>query len=168
MGWNYWSIPKVCEWISNFIPHFTGLICSWLSMLGLKSIHGSIRGPWRWLIDALDVWPGTSPVATEKRHNDVIEWKHFPPYWPFVRGIHRSPVNSHHKRPVTRSLCVSFDLRLNKRLSKQSKRRWFEKPLRSFWRHCNAKVLFSVCWYVRFTVIVARLTRKHSKICIFH
>ena len=27
-------------------------------------------------------------------HNDVIKWKHFPRYWPFVRGIHRSPVNS--------------------------------------------------------------------------
>ena len=24
-------------------------------------------------------------------HNDVIKWKHFPRYWPFVRGIHRSP-----------------------------------------------------------------------------
>ena len=25
-------------------------------------------------------------------HDDVIKWKHFPRYWPFVRGIHRSPV----------------------------------------------------------------------------
>ena len=30
-------------------------------------------------------------------HDDVIKWKHFPRYWPFVRGIHRSPVNSSHK-----------------------------------------------------------------------
>ena len=30
-------------------------------------------------------------------HNDVIKWKHFLRYWPFVRGIHRSPVNSPHK-----------------------------------------------------------------------
>ena len=30
-------------------------------------------------------------------HDDVIRWKHFPRYWPFVRGIHRSPVNSLHK-----------------------------------------------------------------------
>ena len=22
-------------------------------------------------------------------HNDVIKWRHFPRYWPFVRGIHR-------------------------------------------------------------------------------
>ena len=27
-------------------------------------------------------------------NGDVIKWKHFPRYWPFVRGIHRSPVNS--------------------------------------------------------------------------
>ena len=30
-------------------------------------------------------------------HDDVIKRKHFPRYWPFVRGIHRSPVNSPHK-----------------------------------------------------------------------
>ena len=30
-------------------------------------------------------------------HDDVNKWKHFPRYWPFVRGIHLSPVNSPHK-----------------------------------------------------------------------
>ena len=30
-------------------------------------------------------------------HDDVIKWKHFPRNWPFVRGIHRSPVNSPRK-----------------------------------------------------------------------
>ena len=30
-------------------------------------------------------------------HDDVIKWKHFPRNYPFVRGIHRSPVNSPHK-----------------------------------------------------------------------
>ena len=29
--------------------------------------------------------------------DDVIKWKHFPRNWPFVRGIHRSPLNSPHK-----------------------------------------------------------------------
>ena len=32
----------------------------------------------------------------ELTHDDVIKWN-FPRYWPFVRGIHRSPVNSPHK-----------------------------------------------------------------------
>ena len=30
-------------------------------------------------------------------HDDVNKWKHFLRYWPFVRGIHRSPMNSPHK-----------------------------------------------------------------------
>ena len=30
-------------------------------------------------------------------HDDFIKWKHFPRYWPFVRGIHRSPVNYLHR-----------------------------------------------------------------------
>ena len=30
-------------------------------------------------------------------HDDFIKYKHFPHNWPFVRGIHRSPVNSPHK-----------------------------------------------------------------------
>ena len=30
-------------------------------------------------------------------HDDVIKWKHFPRYWPFVRGTHRPPVNLPHK-----------------------------------------------------------------------
>ena len=30
-------------------------------------------------------------------HDDVIKWKHSPRNWPFMRGIHRSPVNSLHK-----------------------------------------------------------------------
>ena len=29
--------------------------------------------------------------------DDVIKWKHFPCYWPFLIGIHRSPVDSPHK-----------------------------------------------------------------------
>ena len=70
-------------------------------------------------------------------HDDVIKWKHFPRNWPFVRGIHRLPVNSPHKWPVTRSFDVFFDLRLNIQFSKQSWGWWFETPSRSLWRHFN-------------------------------
>ena len=41
-------------------------------------------------------------------HDDVIKWKHFPRYWPFVRGIHRSPVNSPHKGPWRGALMLSL------------------------------------------------------------
>ena len=44
-------------------------------------------------------------------HDDVINWQHFPRYWPFVRGIHRSPANSPHTQ--RRSFDVFFDLRPN-------------------------------------------------------
>ena len=37
-------------------------------------------------------------------HHDVIKWKHFPRYWPFVRGIHRSPVDCPHKGQWRRAL----------------------------------------------------------------
>ena len=33
----------------------------------------------------------------DNTHDDVIKWKHFPCNWPFVREIHRSPVNFPHK-----------------------------------------------------------------------
>ena len=39
----------------------------------------------------------TSVTIFTCAHDDVIKWKHFPRYWPFVRGIHRSPVNSPYK-----------------------------------------------------------------------
>ena len=41
-------------------------------------------------------------------HGDVIKWKHFPRYWPFVRGIHRSPVNSPHKGQWSGALMFSL------------------------------------------------------------
>ena len=41
------------------------------------------------------------------------------------------------QRPVTRSFGVFSDLRLNKRLSKQSWGWWFETPSSPLWRPCN-------------------------------
>ena len=50
-----------------------------------------------------------------------------------------SPVTgeSPSQRPVTRGFDVFFDLRLNKRLSKQLWGWWFETLSRPLWRHCN-------------------------------
>ena len=59
-------------------------------------------------------------------HDDVIKWKHFSRYWPFVRGNSPVPGEFLTQRPVTRSFDVFFDLRLNKRLSKQSWGWWLE------------------------------------------
>ena len=46
-----------------------------------------------------------------------------------------------HKRPVTRSFDVFFDLHLSKWLSKQSWGWWFETSSRSLWRHCSVLAL---------------------------
>ena len=43
------------------------------------------------------------------------------------------------QRSVTRSFDLFFDLRLNKRLSKQSWGWWFETQSRPLWRHCNVR-----------------------------
>ena len=57
------------------------------------------------------------------------------------------------QRPVTWSFDVFFDLRLNKRLSKQSWSWWFETLSSSLWRHHNEKknpniILFArVIWW---------------------
>ena len=46
------------------------------------------------------------------------------------------------QRPVTRSFDVYFDLRLNKRLCKQSCGWWFETLLCPLWRHSNGEVIY--------------------------
>ena len=86
-------------------------------------------------------------------HDDVIKWKHFPRNWPFVRGIHRSRWIPHipTQRPVTRIFDVFFDLRLNKRLSKQPWGWWFETLSWSLWRHCNIQLKFRLFNVKRFT-----------------
>ena len=57
------------------------------------------------------------------------------PLWEEFTG-HRGPS----QRPVTRGFDVLFDLRLNKRLGKPSRRWWFKTPSRSVWCHCNMDV----------------------------
>ena len=59
----------------------------------IRSIPYGILRAWRiWNIP-----PSLNDTRQFHRHDDVIKWKYFPRYWPFVRGIHRSPVNSSHK-----------------------------------------------------------------------
>ena len=53
------------------------------------------------------------------------------------------------QRPVTRSFDVFFDLRLNKRLSKQSWGWWFETLSPPLWRHCNASFFLTSRYWGR-------------------
>ena len=55
-------------------------------------------------------------------------------------------------RPLMRNFDVFFDLRLDKRLSKQSWGWWFETPSRPLWRHSNEfflrTIAFDLRWYI--------------------
>ena len=55
------------------------------------------------------------------------------------------------QKPVTQSFDVFSDLRPNRRLSKQSRRRWFETPSRQIYCHCNVlkmnqRIDLSMAW----------------------
>ena len=88
---------EVWKWISNFTPHFTGHVITYpcgdqsQSML-VKAVSDIIAHSH--LTKTKPNKPQTMQIFLGIGHDDVIKWKHFPRYWPFVQGIHRSPLNS--------------------------------------------------------------------------
>ena len=72
---------------------------------------------------------------TTMPHDDVIKWKHFPRYWPFLREIHRSPVNSPHKGQWRGSLMFSLICAwINGWVNNREAGDLIWRPL---WRHSN-------------------------------
>ena len=71
-------------------------------------------------------------------HDDVIKWKKRSALLALCERNPPVTGGFPSQRPVTRSFAFFYDLRLNKRLSKQSERRWFKSPSRSLWCHCEA------------------------------
>ena len=67
------------------------------------------------------------------------------------------------QRPVTRSLDVFFDLRLNKRLSKQSRGWWFKASSCSLSRHCNMIILCNGIESINFSWLAQPCARFHGK-----
>ena len=80
--------------------------------------------------------------------SDVSWWRHQMEAFSALLAIcaGNSPVTGEFpsQRPVTRSFDIFCDLRLNKRLSKQSWGWWFETPSRPLWCHCND---YDGAWY---------------------
>ena len=81
------------------------------------------------------------------QHDDVITWKHFPRYWPFVRGIHRFPVNSSHKGQwrgalIFSLICVWINDWVNNREAGDLRRHRGHY----IWRHCNE--IYEIEWYL--------------------
>ena len=75
------------------------------------------------------------------KHNDVIKWKYFPRYWPFVQGTCRSLVNFSHKGQWCEALMFSLICAWTNRWVKQSSGWWSEMPPSSLWRQCNELLL---------------------------
>ena len=106
--------------------------------LPVVQMHGCFR---IWLIYASHVRTWQLNGAPGELQDGVSWWRHqmetFSALLALCAG--NSPVTGEFaaQRPVTRSFEVSFDLCLNKRLSKQSWGWWFETPSRSLWRHRN-------------------------------
>ena len=101
-----------------------------------------------WNITTVHLWNHT--------HDDVIKWKHFPRHWPFVRGIHRSPVSSPHKGQWRGALmfsliCVWINDWVNNREA---------GDLRRYRAHYDVTVMANVrYWYCDVTFVVCSYTR---------
>ena len=83
--------------MAHLIDQFVGKFFLWKEILVL------LTAKWIVLV-AIDLqtyghnfWKWSECISVRNCHDDVIKWKHFPRHWPFVRAIHRSPVNSPHK-----------------------------------------------------------------------
>ena len=84
-------------------------------------------------------------------HDDVIKWKHFPRHWPFVRGNHRSPVNSPHKGQWRGAsmfflICTRIHGRVNNGEAGDLRRHRTDNKVTvmSFWRNCRQSYEISV------------------------
>ena len=90
-------------------------------------------------------------------HDDVIKWKHFPRYWPFVRGINRSPVNSPHKGQWRGALMFSLICaRINGWVNNGQ-----AGDLRRYRVHCDVMVMWSVYMHHRTPVSSQMCSNVH-------
>ena len=75
------------------------------------------------------------------RNEDLTWWRHqmetFSALLGLCSGYSHVTGEFPAQKPVTRSFGAFFDLCLIQKMSKRWRRRWFETPSRSLWRHCN-------------------------------
>ena len=100
-----WSTGKYLQWI--YLTNYSEVK---ITAEGKCSAGGRIGGYIQLTNDScnqMTVTPETI-LSINSLHDDVIKWKHFPRYWPFVRGIHRSPMNSSRKSQWRGALMFSL------------------------------------------------------------
>ena len=110
-GWNceilWWKniICRSCQFMLYIWPYSPGLPdghwgnCMIIPLLVDWTCHKVSETDQTWLDGCLQsVTPSSGALwHIYWVHDDVINWKHIPRYWPFVREIQRSPVTSPHK-----------------------------------------------------------------------
>ena len=77
---------------------------------------------------------------TLRMYDDVIKWKYFLCYWPFVRGIHQSLVDSPHKGQWRGALMFSLIYAWSQGWANN----WAADDLRCHYTHYNVTVMTSV------------------------
>ena len=100
------------------------------------------------------------PIVVIVFHDDVIKWKHFPRHWPFVRGIHRWPVDSLRKTSDAELWCfLSSAPEQTFEQTIETTAIW--DPLHPLWRHCKALVvcLTWLCYHILSPVTY--ISREH-------
>ena len=102
--WQWQSDLYFEDHVFNFISNFRWNL-KWQSCFGCNALRARQNGaPFKMIysnifscMELFHYFFFKFDLSAFLNHDDVIKWKHFPRYWPFVRGIHRSLVNSPHK-----------------------------------------------------------------------
>ena len=133
--WKRFLYYMPLEWTEGS-PHEGAIIDCSIFADSLKTLSENKQVIWQWFERP---WRSYGGVVAWWRH----QMETYSALLALCAGL--SPVTSEFptQRPVTRSFDVFFDLRLNKRLGKQSWGGWFETISRSLWRHCNGSVTIS-------------------------
>ena len=99
-------------------------------------------------------------------NDDVIKLKHFPRYWPFVRGINRSPVNSSHKGQWCGALmfsliCAWINGWVNNRQAGDMRRNRVHYDVTVMSNKTRSYLMSSVRLYYRYVPCILHIHYKH-------
>ena len=141
---------------------------------------GPMLAPWTLLSGSSSHVPPCISIYTERfrmncdsnkplKHTTESRWRHqietFSALLALCEGNPRVTGGFPSQNPVTRSLDVCFDLCLNKWLSKQSRRRWFETLSRSLSRYCNYCSFPWRRWYIIIWLRCLRWPLFYGRLC---
>ena len=149
-----------------YIPNKTGSLTEW-SIFYSDIFEGNcgnfrtdalkLAKQWQHII----ICSTMNKVVSKLDHDDIIKWKYFSALLAIC--VENSPVPNEFptQRPVTLSFDVFFDLRLNKRLSKQSWGWWLETLSHPLWRHRN-----DIKWVgYHSSCVCITFVRSHNALC---